>query len=107
MAELTGFEVQRRIEKRELAELMKQTPFRKYLWRVLRDAGIWDTISCGDPLQTAFTEGSRALGLNLLRDAEAASPGVPAAILAEHGIPAISKFKPPEDPNGRDSDPDS
>lgn len=49
---------------------------RMYLWRVLEDAGLFETTFHSDPHQTAFNEGRRALGVEMMKDIQQVDGGL-------------------------------
>lgn len=48
-----------------LAWLMTDKRGRRFVWRLLAEAGVYQSTFTGDPLTSAFAEGKRAQGLKL------------------------------------------
>lgn len=66
----------------EMAQLLVLPAFRRFLWRVSRDAGILQSAYGTDGRDLAFREGRRSLGFDILRMAEDGQP-FPHALAAQ------------------------
>lgn len=67
----------------DLQELMGLPAFRRFMARTAAAAGIMQTTHGSDARHSAFREGRRNLGLELLSKIDAASPGALIAIWSE------------------------
>ena len=56
----------------DIAKLLKQPEFRRFIWHILSEAGIFRASFTNNSLNTAFLEGKRDLGLALLSDIDTA-----------------------------------
>lgn len=96
----------RELELLDLTQLMTLPAFRRFLFRIMNDSGIWLPAYGSDGRNLAYAEGRRSLGLDILGMADKAAP-IPRndsamtimAILSE-----AAKSIPQEKPNGRRSD---
>ena len=63
-------EVKRNIRSRtmDINKLLKHPEFRRFVWYILRETGIFRASFTNNSLQTAFLEGKRDIGLMLLAD---------------------------------------
>lgn len=68
----------------DLRELLAQPAGRRTLWRLLGLSGVYRLSFSGDAAATAFNEGRRSVGLQLLADIEAAAPRAYAALRDEN-----------------------
>ena len=57
----------------DIAKLLKQPEFRRFIWHILSEAGIFRASFTNNSLNTAFLEGKRDLGLALLSDIDTAN----------------------------------
>lgn len=97
-------------DKAELADLIGRPGFRRFLFRVIQNAGIFSATANGSEQRTSFNDGRRSLGLDILREVEAAMP-----LQSTSGIPSLTVIQvlreeaqspPPErTKSGRRSDP--
>ena len=67
----------------DLADLMKDERFRRFVHARLAACHIWTPSFSSDPYQTAFAEGERNVGLRLFADCEDAAPLETAMMIAE------------------------
>ena len=58
----------RRLEIEDLQQVMRTKAGRRHIWRLLEVTGVYRTSFASDPLQTAFNEGQRNIGLRTLSD---------------------------------------
>jgi hypothetical protein len=72
-------------ERVELVELMKVPGFRNFLFRVIQKARIFDATANGTDQRHLIDEGRRLLGLEILREVEAAMP-----LQSPSGIPSLT-----------------
>jgi hypothetical protein len=97
-------------DKADLADLIERPGFRRFLFRVIQNAGIFE--SHGQRVRSAhlFNDGRRSLGLDILREVDAAQPvpgpsGIPTLTLIQV-LREEAQSQPPERTNrGRRSDP--
>lgn len=97
-------------DKAELRDLMETKPgFRKFLFRVIQKARIFEATANGTDHRHLIDEGRRLLGLEILREVEAALP-----LQSTSGIPSLTVIQvlreealspPKEKPSGRRADP--
>jgi hypothetical protein len=92
-------------EKVDLADLIERPGFRRFLFRVIQNAGIFSATANGSDQRTSFNDGRRSLGLDILREVEAAMP-----LQSQSGIPSLTVIQvlreeaqspPKEKPGGR------
>jgi hypothetical protein len=60
--------------KEDMAKLMALPEFRRFLWRVIQNAGIFSATTNGSDSRYFIAEGRRQLGFSILADAEQAFP---------------------------------
>ena len=72
---LTGQEMAQKVRDAELKGLMADPRFRNFILRLLSNASIFNPTHRADPVQTAFAEGRRALGLEVLHSLLRADAG--------------------------------
>jgi len=74
----TADELSRRVQQRNLGNLLDSSkPFRKFIWTLFVDAGIfYPTYSPRSPYDTAYREGRRAMGLEVLHMLKTVRPDV-------------------------------
>lgn len=75
-----------KVRKQELAdvqELLKTAAGRRYLWRMLGLAGVYQSSFSSDAMQMARSEGRRELGLVVLADITDADPNAYTTMLKE------------------------
>jgi hypothetical protein len=70
---------------RALRELLDLPAGRRVVWRLLERAGLFRQSFTGEPLSSAFNEGRRALGLEMLAEIAEAAPDAYPALLREFG----------------------
>lgn len=58
----------------DLRTVLSSRPGRRFFWRMLLDAGVFDSTFTGDALTGAFREGRRAQGLDLMKEAQRVAP---------------------------------
>lgn len=92
-------------EKADLADLIERPGFRRFLFRAIQTAGIFDATANGSDGRNLYLEGRRSLGLELLREVDAAQP-----VPSPSGIPILTLIQvlreeaqstPQERPSGR------
>jgi hypothetical protein len=71
----TGQEMARKVRAAELKGLMGDVRFRNFVLRLLANASIFHTTHRAEPVQSAFAEGRRALGLEVLHELLRADAG--------------------------------
>jgi hypothetical protein len=91
-------------DKADLVDLLTKPGFRRFLFRAIQTAGIFDATANGSDGRNLYLEGRRSLGLELLREVEAAQPaqhpsGIP--MLTLHRILTEEIQSPQEKPSGR------
>jgi len=89
----------KRLRQREINDLrrmLKEPEGRRFIWKLLGEAGIFHSSFALNSNQTAFSEGRRSLGLDLLIDLNEADVGAFAQLQREY----ISELKSrKEEPN--------
>ena len=75
---------QRDEETSDLCRVMGTKEGRRFMWRLLSDAGVFRLSFNTDAMQMAFAEGNRNTGLKYLNDNNAASPQQYALMIVEH-----------------------
>ena len=85
----------------DLRRILKEPEGRRFVWRLLGKAGIFHTSFALNSNQTAFSEGRRSIGLDLLIDLNEADVGAFAQLQSEY-MSEVNKSKnePKEDSNG-------
>lgn len=73
-----------RIEIGDFKWLMTQKRARRYVWRLLEQAGVFRSSFTGDAQQTAFNEGQRNMGLRVLAMVHEHAPESYQLMLTEH-----------------------
>lgn len=63
-----------KLERAEMAELLKLPAFRKFLFRSIQSAGIFSSTTNGADGRNLVSEGRRNLGLDILHDAARGIP---------------------------------
>lgn len=58
----------------DLRVVLSSRPGRRFYWRTMQDSGVFDSTFTGDALLSAFKEGRRAQGLDLMKEAQAVAP---------------------------------
>lgn len=71
---LTRDQLAAKREREDLIWLMKGKQGRRIVWRLLADAGVFNTSFNTNSMQMAFNEGRRNQGLKLLAQVQAACP---------------------------------
>lgn len=61
-------------ERADYADLLERPQFRRFLLRVIQLAGIYEATANGSAERTFFMNGRRSLGLDILREVDAAQP---------------------------------
>jgi hypothetical protein len=61
-------------ERADYADLLERPQFRRFLLRVIQLAGIYEATANGSAERTFFLNGRRSLGLDILREVDAAQP---------------------------------
>lgn len=61
-------------ERADYADLIERPQFRRFLSRVIQLSGIYDATANGSAERHFYTEGRRSLGLDILREVDAAQP---------------------------------
>lgn len=115
MARLTNAELSRQIMTRGLKDLLATNKaFRMFCLTLFNDAGIFiPTYSHGSPYDTAYREGRRAMGLEVLHLLKNVQPDILSIIEREGNLLAAAKTPESEDdhanlpnPVSNDGDPD-
>ena len=95
-------------ERDDIAWLMEQPQFRRFLFRSIQTAGVLSyraiTANGSDGRDLAYAEGRRSLGLDILREADAALPAPLQSPSCTHTLAAIiaeASQTPTEKPNAR------
>lgn len=58
----------------DLRSVMSTPAGRRFVWRLLTQAGLQGSSFASDPLTTAYNEGRRSVAISLLREAQRAAP---------------------------------
>lgn len=97
-------------QRADYADLLARPQFLRFCLRVIQLAGIYDATANGTDSRHLFNEGRRSLGLDLLRELDAAQP-----VQAPSGNPTLTLIQvhreeaqsPPQErnPNGKRTDP--
>lgn len=77
----------KKIRQRELSDIravLKSPEGRRFIWKLLSDAGIFRSSFSQNAMQTSFMEGQRDNGLRLLHDVNEAEPNAFARMQAEY-----------------------
>lgn len=75
MSEETKGETERRRDEEDLRAVMSTPAGRRFVWHIIDDmAGTFGKSFTGEPLSSAFNEGRRSIGLNLMNEAQALAP---------------------------------
>jgi hypothetical protein len=61
-------------ERADYADLIERPQFRRFLSRVIQLSGIYEATANGSAERTFFSNGRRSLGLDILREVDAAQP---------------------------------
>jgi hypothetical protein len=72
-------------DKADLADLLERPGFRRFVFRVIQNAGIFSATANGSDQRTSFNDGRRSLGLDILREVDAAQP-----VPSPSGIPSLT-----------------
>jgi hypothetical protein len=94
----------------DLTDLMARPGFRRFVFRVIQNAGIFSATANGSDQRTFYENGRRSLGLDILREVDAAQPvpgpsGIPTLTLIQV-LREEAQSQPPERTNrGRRNDP--
>lgn len=81
---LTAQEIQLRLFRRGLKELLDNNQtFRRFVWTIMSDAGIFHPTHRGSPYDTSYAEGRRALGLEVLHLLKSARLDILAVVESE------------------------
>jgi hypothetical protein len=72
-------------ERADLADLIERPGFRRFLFRVIQNAGIFSATTNGSEQRTSFNDGRRSLGLDILQEVESAMP-----LQSPSGIPSLT-----------------
>jgi hypothetical protein len=97
-------------DKIDLADLIERPGFRRFLFRVIQNAGIFAATANGTDQRTSFNDGRRSLGLDILCEVDAAQPvpgpsGIPTLTLIQV-LREEAQSRPPErTKSGRRPDP--
>jgi hypothetical protein len=75
-------------DKADLADLLERPGFRRFLFRVIQNAGIFQSTANGSDTRHLFQEGRRSLGLDILREVDAAQP-----VPGPSGIPTLTMIQ--------------
>lgn len=67
----------------DLRELLELRPGRRFLWKMLSAAGVFQQSYTGDDNATNFNEGRRSIGLRLLDELTEADPGAYGKLVQE------------------------
>jgi hypothetical protein len=91
----------------DITDLIKQPAFRRFLFHAIQISGIFEASANGTEERTSFRDGRRSLGLDLLREVDAAQPvpnpsGIPMLTLIQV-LREEAQSTPQEKPNGRRS----
>lgn len=73
-----------RIETEDLAWLMQEKAGRRFVWRLLSEAGVFQSSYSESATETAYREGRRASGLKLLNDTMRVAKEQFVVMLLEH-----------------------
>ena len=77
--------IQRQQEIADFTWLMKMPQFRRFVWRMLEEAGVFrPTFRAGQPDLSAFLEGRRDHGLFVLREIHELTPEMYDVMVKEH-----------------------
>lgn len=68
----------------DLQQVLATPRGRRWVWRVLSLARIYEQSFTGDPLTTAFNEGRRAVGNQILAELNEAAPDAFVSMIREH-----------------------
>lgn len=91
----------------DLKKLLKQPEFRRFIWHILSEAGIFRASFTNNSMQTAFLEGKRDVGLALVKDIDDADVNAIFQIRQEYVSELKSREaanKNQEEQNGRDTE---
>ena len=83
-------EAQKEYEKRRVREIddlqkvLKSPEGRRFVWRVLSEAGVFKASFSLNSMQTAFNEGRRDIGIWLIKDIDRAEPNAYAQMQREY-----------------------
>ncbi|MDP1824913.1 MAG: hypothetical protein Q8L48_16775 [Archangium sp.] len=58
----------------DLRTVLSSRPGRRFYWRTMQDSGVFASTFTGDALTSAFKEGRRAQGLDLMQEAQKVAP---------------------------------
>lgn len=88
MARMTNQEIEDRLYRKGIANLLETNrPFRQFLLRMATAAGIYNVTHLpGHSDTSAFNEGRRSLGLDLLLELQAVEPMILARLITEEGF---------------------
>jgi hypothetical protein len=75
-------------DKADLADLIERPGFRRFLFRVIQNAGIFESTANGSEERTFYMNGRRSLGLDILREVDAAQP-----VPGPSGIPTLTMIQ--------------
>lgn len=97
-------------EKSDYQDLLERPQFRRFLLRVIQLAGIYDATANGTAERTFRNEGRRSLGLDILREVDAAQPypaqpSTPTLTLIQLHREDAQSQTPERNPRGRRNDP--
>lgn len=73
-ADIAEMKRKAREAEREFVELMDDVKFRRYLWRMLAESGVFREVFTENSNRTAHSLGKRALGLWVMKDIDALCP---------------------------------
>jgi hypothetical protein len=77
-----------KLREADLADLLRYKAFRRYVWRWIRDCGVFKLSYTGNA-ETYFKEGQRNIGLNMLEEIKKADPKVMVEMMLEEGTKEI------------------
>lgn len=97
-------------ERADYADLLERPQFRRFLLRVIQLAGIYEATANGSAERTFFQNGRRSLGLDILREVDAAQPlpaptGTPTLTLIQVHREEAQSPSPERTKSGRRNDP--
>lgn len=102
MTRLTNQDLQIRLQNKGLGALLDTSgPFRKFVFTLFTEAGLYvPTYQRGSSHGTAYLEGRRSLGLEVLHMLKHVRPDILSVIEREGNLLAIEAAPPPGDDNG-------
>lgn len=104
--QLTAHDLKLRQQQAEDAQLLKNPAFRRFVFALLRDAGIFTPATASTPHGTAISVGRQSLGFEVLHRLYSADPEFLPLVMREGELLKVTAAQPPGDDDDGSDEPE-